>query len=1014
MTKERKIKMTKKITSFLLALAMCITLLPTTFAATAMNITVGKTDVQYGASGASVNISLSGNPGIALIGFNVSYDDNALTLKSIRQGDIFTGALDCNVEKVPFMFSVYSTENKTANGKLVTLNFEFKPGYAAKTYDIKVSDVETYDINEKDVDYTVTDGYIKVAKKAITGVTFSDKSFDYDGKEKTIAVSGNLPAGATVAYTNEKHTDAGVYEVGATVKCSGYDDLALKAKMTINKKKISVTGLQAQNKTYDSTTDAKISGGALSGVVSGDDVKGKFPTKGTFAKADAGSNIAVSAADVTLSGTDKGNYTLTQQSGLEANITKAPIKIKADDAQMVMGEKVPALTYKVVSGTFYGSDKETGAPATAADGSRIGIFDITKGTLAVLANYELTFEKGTLSVVDKTIQNITVSEIGEKTYGDADFKVEINADPTSKLDTFTFESSNPNVAEISADGTVKIKAAGETDITVKQAGNDTYAAFTKTQKLVVKKIAITVDAKPASKKVGAADPKLEYTFTGKLAEGDSFTGDIARQPGETVGKYDILIGTLKINDNYDITFNKAIFEIFDKTPQNVTIAEIGEKTYGDADFKVEVTPDADSKLDIFTFESSNGDVAEVSADGTVKIKAAGEADITVKQAGNDDYAAFKGKTKLVVGQKAVTVLEINAEEKTAVLDGVLDADKAAVVLDFDKLNIEIVESVDETTSKATAKNFVLSGDKAANYNVTTESVEITIKTENVVKVSATAQNGEVSGAANYIKGSNVTVIATPASGYKFSGWYVDDELVSGDAEYTFKAESDIELEARFEADRRHSGGSLGGGGNSSASEYTLSFDTNDGTSVESIKAAYGEKVKEPAAPTKDGFVFDGWYKDSELTEKFDFTKGVTGSAIIYAKWREKTAEDNNTIVLTIGSTNATVWGESKTNDVAPIIRNERTMLPARFVAENLGAKVEWLADERKVVITRDDIEIVIVIDSDNATVNGEEITLDSPAFIENDRTYTPIRFISEQLGASVEWDDAAKTVTITK
>ena len=173
-------------------------------------------------------------------------------------------------------------------------------------------------------------------------------------------------------------------------------------------------------------------------------------------------------------------------------------------------------------------------------------------------------------------------------------------------------------------------------------------------------------------------------------------------------------------------------------------------------------------------------------------------------------------------------------------------------------------------------------------------------------------------------------------------------------------------------------------------------------------------MKEPAAPTKDGFVFDGWYKDSELTEKFDFTKGVTGSAIIYAKWREKTAEDNNTIVLTIGSTNATVWGESKTNDVAPIIRNERTMLPARFVAENLGAKVEWLADERKVVITRDDIEIVIVIDFDNATVNGEEITLDSPAFIENDRTYTPIRFISEQLGASVEWDDAAKTVTITK
>lgn len=42
------------------------------------------------------------------------------------------------------------------------------------------------------------------------------------------------------------------------------------------------------------------------------------------------------------------------------------------------------------------------------------------------------------------------------------------------------------------------------------------------------------------------------------------------------------------------------------------------------------------------------------------------------------------------------------------------------------------------------------------------------------------------------------------------------------------------------------------------------------------------------------------------------------------------------------------------------------------------------------------------------------VKLDSPAFIENNRTYTPIRFISENLGADVEWDDEAKRVTITK
>ena len=47
-------------------------------------------------------------------------------------------------------------------------------------------------------------------------------------------------------------------------------------------------------------------------------------------------------------------------------------------------------------------------------------------------------------------------------------------------------------------------------------------------------------------------------------------------------------------------------------------------------------------------------------------------------------------------------------------------------------------------------------------------------------------------------------------------------------------------------------------------------------------------------------------------------------------------------------------------------------------------------------------------------VNGKVEKLDSPAFIENNRTYTPIRFISEHLGADVEWDAKARKVTITK
>ena len=120
------------------------------------------------------------------------------------------------------------------------------------------------------------------------------------------------------------------------------------------------------------------------------------------------------------------------------------------------------------------------------------------------------------------------------------------------------------------------------------------------------------------------------------------------------------------------------------------------------------------------------------------------------------------------------------------------------------------------------------------------------------------------------------------------------------------------------------------------------------------------------------------------------------------------------IILTIDHKDALVFGETKSNDVAPIIRNNRTMLPARFVAEALGAKVDWDAKTRTVIITNATTVIKLPVGSTTATVNGQSITLDSPAFIENNRTYTPIRFISEALNAIVEWNAETRQVTITK
>ena len=215
--------------------------------------------------------------------------------------------------------------------------------------------------------------------------------------------------------------------------------------------------------------------------------------------------------------------------------------------------------------------------------------------------------------------------------------------------------------------------------------------------------------------------------------------------------------------------------------------------------------------------------------------------------------------------------------------------------------------------------------------------------------------------------------------------------------------------------------SSGSNRGTSTSTYTVSFETNGGSKISSEQVQKNTVLKEPAAPTKESFDFAGWYTDKELKTKYDFSAKVTKSMTLYAAWAEKKTDNSeNQIILTIGKKDASVFGKIKTNDVAPRIVNDRTMLPVRFVAESLGAVVEWNGDKQLVTIngknlkTNEDVTILITIGAEYAVVNGENVKLDSPAFIENDRTYTPIRSISEHLGASVEWLENEHKVIITK
>ncbi|OPZ86946.1 MAG: hypothetical protein BWY74_03515 [Firmicutes bacterium ADurb.Bin419] len=106
-------------------------------------------------------------------------------------------------------------------------------------------------------------------------------------------------------------------------------------------------------------------------------------------------------------------------------------------------------------------------------------------------------------------------------------------------------------------------------------------------------------------------------------------------------------------------------------------------------------------------------------------------------------------------------------------------------------------------------------------------------------------------------------------------------------------------------------------------------------------------------------------------------------------------------------------GEKLSFDVEPYIKEGRTLVPFRGILEALGAEVIWNPTERSVTAKSSSTEVYLKIGSVDTLVNGNKVVIDVPAEITNDRTFVPLRFVSENLGATVDWDGTTRTVAIT-
>jgi endonuclease YncB( thermonuclease family) len=107
-----------------------------------------------------------------------------------------------------------------------------------------------------------------------------------------------------------------------------------------------------------------------------------------------------------------------------------------------------------------------------------------------------------------------------------------------------------------------------------------------------------------------------------------------------------------------------------------------------------------------------------------------------------------------------------------------------------------------------------------------------------------------------------------------------------------------------------------------------------------------------------------------------------------------------------------VNGNQLSLTVNPVSKDGRTLVPLRAIFEALGATVEWEQSTNTVTGVQGNKIVKLQIDNKVATVDGKEIILDVPAIAINGSTFVPVRFIAESLGAKVDWDNNTKTVIV--
>ena len=580
---------------------------------------------------------------------------NNYTVESFSAGTltISSKVLTITIDNVEFTYNgaeqfatSYTANGLEAGDEVTSLTVEGVKD--AGIYSIAATAVEIRN-NGQDVtgNYTVsfirnTDNVtVKAADVTVTAadsvVTYGeDYSLEHDGVLfGNDAFTGELAVMDGSSSSSGK-LNAGIYTIiqGTLDAGKNYNLIFHTGVLTVNKAELSVESMSAADRSYDGSDVATMTGYTYAGLLNGDQVT--LSGTGRFADRHAGTDKTVTFEDLAISGVDSGNYRLTKDDFMTtADISKASIGIRANDAGKGYGSSDPVLSYTVLSGKLYGTDaidinREAGENVGTYAIDRYEVNDGNGG-----GNYEVIFTPGNFTIGAKS----AVISVGTTTVG---YNGEVQTATEYTIDGL---ESGHSVYQINLGGA---RNAGTYAVTVESIqihdadGNDVTANYGLSYHagtLEIQQAEISIHATTETITYGE-QANAGYTYSGTLYGNDGFTGTLsiagAMNSQNTLyaaGTARFERGTLEIadgnnGDNYHITFVGADLTVEAKEI-SLSAVEIQDKVYdGTTDAAVLTAMvagmEAGDSLSVVTdsasasFVSKNvGTDIEVNADGFV-------------------------------------------------------------------------------------------------------------------------------------------------------------------------------------------------------------------------------------------------------------------------------------------------------------------------------------------------------------------------------------------------------------